>query len=133
MISHFAADLLSTIPPRKLQALATARKHLEAIKYRSRHIFFMLSKAEQEFLRDPSSFNSNYQRTLRCRLKVKAEKMRKEISFLNATENCNSATEFCNYVKSQKRDPSMNQGVSWSLRRDLDPRPLPYQGNAPPG
>ena len=21
----------------------------------------------------------------------------------------------------------------WSLRRDLDPRPLPYQGNAPPG
>ena len=22
---------------------------------------------------------------------------------------------------------------NWSLRRDLDPRPLPYQGNAPPG
>ena len=21
----------------------------------------------------------------------------------------------------------------WSLERDLDPRPLPYQGNAPPG
>jgi len=26
----------------------------------------------------------------------------------------------------------MNQGQNWSLRRDLDPRPLPYQGNAPP-
>jgi hypothetical protein len=42
---------------------ATARKPAEAIKYRSGHIFFMLSKNEQEFLNNPSSFNSNYQRS----------------------------------------------------------------------
>jgi hypothetical protein len=75
--------------------LATARKPLEAIKYRSRHIFFMFSKTEQEFLRDPSSFNANYQRSLRCRLKVKAQKMRVELSLLSGVvENCSSATEF---------------------------------------
>jgi hypothetical protein len=96
----------------------------------------MLSKTEQKYLRDPSSFNSNYQRSLRCRLKVKAEKMRGDLSFLQSlgvAENHSSATEFCNNGKNSNQALSMNQGRSWSLRRDLDPRPLPYQGNAPPG
>jgi hypothetical protein len=97
------------------------------------HIFFMLSKTEQEFLRNPSSFNSNYQRSLRCRLKVKAEKMREELSLLGFMENCSDATEFCSDTKSPNQFLSMNQRQDWSLRRDLDPRPLPYQGNAPPG
>jgi hypothetical protein len=88
----------------------------------------MLSKTEQEFLRDPASFNSNYQRSLCCRLKVKAEKMRTELSLLNAMENCSGAMEFCSNGKSSKQALSINQEQSWSLRRDLDPRPLPYQG-----
>ena len=108
----------------------TARKPLVAIKYRLNLYFFMLSKTEQEFLRDPSNFNSNYQRSLRCRLKIKAEKMREE---LNAVENCSNVAEFCGTNKTSKHVASMNQGQNWSLRRDLDPRPLPYQGNAPPG
>jgi hypothetical protein len=93
----------------------------------------MLSKTEQEFLRDPPSFNSNYQRSLRCRLKAKAEKMRKDLSLLNTTENCSGIAEFCGDGKSSKHVASMNREGMWSLRRDLDPRPLPYQGNAPPG
>jgi hypothetical protein len=96
----------------------------------------MLSKTEQEFLRDSSGFNSNYQRSLRCRLKVKAEKMREELSLLKSSgvvENCNGVAGFCSGNESQNQDHSVNQGQNWSLRRDLDPRPLPYQGNAPPG
>ena len=94
----------------------------------------MLSKTEQEFLQNPASFNSKYQRSLRCRLKVKAEKMREELSLLTGVaENCSGATEFCSENKSLNQASSMNQGQVWSLRRDLDPRPLPYQGNAPPG
>jgi hypothetical protein len=37
----------------------------------------MLSKTEQEFLNNPLIFKPNYQRSLRRRLKVKAEKMRR--------------------------------------------------------
>ena len=98
----------------------------------------MLSKTEQEFLNNPASFNSNYQRSLRRRLKVKAEKMREELSLLkssglNVAENCSGVAEFCSVNQSLNQAPSMNQGQDWSLGRDLDPRPLPYQGNAPPG
>ena len=70
----------------------------------------MLSKMEQEFLRDPASFDSNYQRSLRYRLKVKAEKMREELSLLNATENCSSATEFCSGNQCPYQVISINQG-----------------------
>ena len=48
-------------------------------------------------------------------------------------ENCNQVTEFSNQKRGANQVFSMNQGEEWSLRRDLDPRPLPYQGNAPPG
>ena len=41
----------------------------------------MLSKTEQECLNNPTNFNSNYQRSLRRRLKGKTEKMREELSF----------------------------------------------------
>jgi hypothetical protein len=78
---------------------ATANKPVEVIKYRSANTFFMLSKTEQAFLQDPTGFSSNYQRSLRCRLKVKAEKLRDELSLLNATENCSGAAEFCSDKK----------------------------------
>ena len=84
-----------------------------SIKTRSCFSLFgekMLSKTEQEILRNPSSFNSNYQRSLRCRLKVKAEKMRIELSLLNATENCSGVAEFCSVEQSHNQDHSMNQG-----------------------
>ncbi len=36
-------------------------------------------------------------------------------------------------VTSTKKTQNTLDFGMWSLRRDLDPRPLPYQGNAPPG
>ena len=97
----------------------------------------MLSKTEQEYLNNPASFSPNYRRALRHRLKVKTSQIREEISLLkssglNVTENCSSVTEFCNGDQVLNQLTLVNQGQNWSLRRDLDPRPLPYQGNAPP-
>ena len=98
----------------------------------------MLSKSEIEFLKNPANFSPDYVRVLRHRLKVKTAQIRDELSLLkssglNVMENCNGVTEFCNGNQSLNQSTSANQGLMWSLRRDLDPRPLPYQGNAPPG
>ena len=98
----------------------------------------MLSKIELEFLKSPESFNADYSRVLRHRIKAKTTQLRDELALLeesglSVTENCNGVTEFSN---GQQNQQSLNQaafGNQWSLRRDLDPRPLPYQGNAPPG
>jgi hypothetical protein len=111
----------------------TARKPAEAIKYRSRHMFFMLSKCEIEFLRNPEKFSPDYARSLRHRIKAKRAQIQDELSLLSVAEINNGATDCSNNNPIPKYVDSMNQGVSWSLRRDLDPRPLPYQGNAPPG
>ena len=106
----------------------------------------MLSKTEIEFLKNPQSFSADYSRVMRHRIKAKAEDFRVQIALLqgcgalegnglSVTENCNGVTEFCNGQQNQKSANQVvliNQGQNWSLRRDLDPRPLPYQGNAPP-
>ena len=99
-----------------------------------------MSKIELEFLKSPKSFNADYARVLRHRIKTKTIQMRDELSLLESsglsvTENCNGVTEFCNGQQNQKSANQValiNQGQNWSLRRDLDPRPLPYQGNSPP-
>ena len=97
----------------------------------------MLSKTEQEFLKNPSSFNANYAKSLRHRIKSKYRELEEEMSMLAkagiVAENSNLAAKFSNHERNANQAPSMNQGKVWSLRRDLDPRPLPYQGNAPPG
>jgi len=90
----------------------------------------MLSKAEQEYINNPASFNPNYRRALRHRLKVKTAQMREELSLikssgLNITENCCCVTEFSNGNEVLNQLTSRNQGQNWSLRQDLDPRPLP--------
>ena len=64
----------------------------------------MLSKTELDFLKAPETFEADYRRTLRFRLKSKVEKIRSEIALLEAngisvTENCNGVTEFCNGQK----------------------------------
>ena len=102
----------------------------------------MLSKTEIEFLKNPTRFDADYRRVMRHRVKAKAEEFRAQIALLqgcealgvnglSVTENCNGVTEFCNGQQNQKsvnQASLINQGQSWSLRRDLDPRPLPYQG-----
>jgi hypothetical protein len=90
----------------------------------------MLSKVEVEFLNSPEKFNAAYARVLRCRIKAKTTQQNEELELLRkccVTENCNGVTEFSN---GSKNFQSLNQsdfGDLWSLRRDLDPRPLPYQ------
>jgi hypothetical protein len=113
--------------------VTTASKPVEAIKYLSGHNFFMLSKTEQEFLRNPDKFSPDYARSLRHRIKAKRAQMRDELSLFGVAESSNSAADCSNNNQNPKQALSMNQGQNWSLRRDLDPRPLPYQGNAPPG
>jgi hypothetical protein len=98
----------------------------------------MLSKTELEFLKAPETFEADYRRTLRFRIKSKVEKIKSEIALLEAngisvTENCNGVTEFCNGQQNQKSANQSAFGEKWSLGRALIPRPLPYQGNAPPG
>ena len=61
----------------------------------------MLSKAELEFLKFPEKFDPDYSRVLRCRIKAKSEQLRETLLLLqgnglSVTDNCNSATEFCN-------------------------------------
>jgi hypothetical protein len=97
----------------------------------------MLSKTEQEYLNNPARFSSNYGKVLKHRVATKARAFNAELKLLSnaglITQSCNLVTDFSNPNQSQNQDHSMNQGQVWSLRRDLDPRPLPYQGNAPPG
>ena len=61
----------------------------------------VLSKIELEFLKSPESFDLNYRRVLRHRIRSKAQQMKSEIALLEAygisvTENCNGVTEFRN-------------------------------------
>ncbi len=61
----------------------------------------MLSKIELEFLKSPESFNADYSRVLRHRIKAKTAQMRDELALLegsglSVTENCDNVTEFCN-------------------------------------
>ena len=61
----------------------------------------MLSKIELEFLKSPESFDADYCRVLRHRIKSKAQRIKSEIALLEAygvsvTENRNGVTEFCN-------------------------------------
>ena len=75
----------------------------------------MLSKTELEFLKSPESFEADYRRSLRFRIKLKVQKIKSEIALLEAqgisvTENCNGVTEFCNPPK-----PANQAGFSeWS-------------------
>jgi hypothetical protein len=97
------------------------------------YLITMLSKCEIEFLRNPEKFSPDYARSLRHRIKTKRAQIQDELSLLGVAENYNDAAENSNNGQSSKHVASLNREGNWSLRRDLDPRPLPYQGNAPPG
>ena len=76
----------------------------------------MLSKTELDFLKAPETFEADYRRTLRFRLKSKVEKIRSEIALLEAngisvTENCNGGTEFCNGQKIPNQADFKQQNV----------------------
>lgn len=79
----------------------------------------MLSKIELEFLKSPESFDADYRRILRFRIKSKVQKIKSEIAFLEAhgisvTENCNGVTEFSNGQQSPNQAAFQDR---WSLGR----------------
>ena len=94
----------------------------------------MLSKMELEFLKAPESFETDYRRILRFRIKSKIQKIKSEIALLEAhgvsvTENCNGVTEFCN---GQQNKQSLNQAALINRRwaePDSDRRPLACKAN----
>jgi hypothetical protein len=91
----------------------------------------MLSKREREYLKNRTNFNPNYSKVLRHRIASKTKAFNEELSLLTdaglITRNCSRVTEFSNLTQGINQPLSANQKIDWSLRRDLDPRPLPYQ------
>jgi hypothetical protein len=68
----------------------------------------MLSKIEFEFLKSPESFDADYRRVLRHRLRAKIKALECELPLLEAhgfsvMESCNGITEFCNNQQSLNR------------------------------
>ena len=89
---------------------------------------------ELEFLKAPESFETDYRRILRFRIKSKVQKIKSEIALLeahgvNVTENCNGITEFCNGQRNQK---TLNQPLfankSWGW--ELNPYRAALQATA---
>jgi hypothetical protein len=74
----------------------------------------MLSKIELEFLESPESFDADYRRVLRHRIKAKIRGLQSELSmlesagFMSVKENLNGVTEFRN------GEPSLNQTLNGS-------------------
>jgi hypothetical protein len=99
----------------------------------------VLSQAEIEFLKTPQSFAPKYSRALWYRIRKKATKLVKsELALLQqsgvvVTRNCCASKENCHASQALQGWNQAAFGEKWSLGGDLDPRPLPYQGNAPPG
>ena len=97
----------------------------------------MLSKTELQFLKSPQSFDADYSRVLRYRIKAKSAEIRDALTALegaglNVKENCNGVTEFCN---GQQNKLSPNQaafGESRWAEPDLNRRPLARKANVLP-
>jgi ribonuclease P protein component len=86
----------------------------------------ILSKAEQEYLRDPESVSANYAKVLRHRIKRKREALREELELLQNAElvtiQNNAVTQECN----------QNQVAfgSWSWGWELNPHIAALQAAA---
>jgi hypothetical protein len=102
----------------------------------------LLSKAEWNYLTANSEISGGYSRVIKSRLQKKLEVfVNQELpilvekgyldvtEFRNVTENCDTQ------VAQPGRAFGCNERerIVRSLGGDLDPRPLPYQGNALPG
>ena len=82
----------------------------------------MLSKVEQQFIKSPDAFSSDYQRILRHRIKAKVQRLNAIMPLLKANgysvmDNRNSVTDFRN----GQRDANCAPYVKWCGRRDLNP------------
>ena len=94
----------------------------------------MLSKTEFQFLKSPESFDADYRRVLRHRIKAKTAQMQDgltvlEASGLSVTKNCNSVTEFCNGQQNQINPNHAAFGNRKWAEPDLNRRPLARKAN----
>jgi hypothetical protein len=101
-----------------------------------------LTRTEITWLQGRIKLSQGFERKIKCDIKKKMRVYQEvelplliKAGFLNiaATANRNSVTANCD--RNQKLRPLDNeiQAQKKSLGRDLDPGPLPYQGNALPG
>jgi hypothetical protein len=93
----------------------------------------MLSKVELEFLKSPKSFNADYARVLRHRIKTKTIQMCDELSLLESsglsvTENCNGVTEFCNGQQNQQGSNQVAYGERMVRSPGFEPGIISLEG-----
>ena len=105
----------------------------------------LLTKTEFEWLNGNIHVSNAYQRKIRSDIRKKIRILQElelplliEKGFIpqptGVTTNCNSVTANCNNdTTGQKPQFFLLFTKQRSLGRDLDPGPLPYQGNALPG
>jgi hypothetical protein len=91
----------------------------------------LLSKIELEFLKNPEHFSSDYSYVIKHRLKGKIRSLQEDLTLLSnagfLTVNSKNLREFSKICGTEQGLNQVAFGEMWSLRRDLDPRPLPYQ------
>jgi hypothetical protein len=109
-----------------------------------------LSKAELDYLTANRQFSEDYRYTIKSRLQKKVQQFTREElpllveqGYLDLTEFCKvELTENCKVSNALVAQPGRELPTyeiehklmkKESLGGDLDPRPLPYQGNALPG
>jgi hypothetical protein len=97
----------------------------------------MLTKTEINWLKGNLNLSAGYQRKIKSDVKRKLRVFYEnelplllKSGLIDATVNCNDVTSNCNMIFLLN---PIDLCVKTSLGRDLDPGPLPYQGNALPG
>lgn len=100
----------------------------------------LLTRTEIEWLQHKIQLSGGYQRKIKSDIRKKLRIFSElelpllvRSGFISATTNCNSVTTNCNINSSAIVQNNEIHTQKSSLGRDLDPGPLPYQGNALPG
>ena len=100
----------------------------------------LLTRTEIEWLQHRIQLSGGYQRKIKCDIRKKLRIFNElelpllvRSGFIPATANCNTVTTNYNMNSSSIVQNNEIHAQNGSLGRDLDPGPLPYQGNALPG
>jgi hypothetical protein len=100
----------------------------------------LLTRTEIEWLQHRIELSGGYQRKIKSDIRKKLRIFNEleppllvKSGFMTATPNCNNVSINCDVNCSLIDQSKEIHGQNGSLGRDLDPGPLPYQGNALPG
>ncbi len=93
----------------------------------------MLSETEIEFLKNPQSFDANYSKALRHRIRAKIEGLREELRLLEnagfmVTEKCNQVTENYNPKQSLNQVAFQEQGLEKVRSPGFEPGIISLEG-----